>query len=311
MHQENDVIQYKNYTLFILLSCLLIFQTIYGQERVIRPGDAIEIIVSENAMLTQTVVVSPEGMVDYPGLQGLPVDGITLQRFHEILIAQLSRYMANTPLLLVRFSDSYPIKVTVLGQVARPGLYTIANTSTLQGAIGAAGGFIPGAQLSKIKLIRSTGEEQNQQVVNMEKFYLDGDPSSLPLLKNEDIIVVPGNPLATNVKVLGSVEDPGSYEVFFQTTILDVLFLAGGPTDDANLNNIKIISLSGQEAREVKINIKKLLKTKDFRSIPIVVPGDVVYVSKKVVNWRKIVNLIRDVTTFAMLYYVIVRSQSL
>lgn len=302
---------HRNYILFILLVCILIPIAIYGQERIIKPGDAIEIIVSENESLTQAVLVSPEGMVDYPGLQGLPIDGITLQRFHEILITQLSRYMANTPLILVRFSESYPIKVTVLGQVARPGLYSVANTATLQGAIGAAGGFIPGAQLSKIKLLRSDGENQNQQVVNMEKFYLDGDPSSLPRLENEDIIVVPGNPLATNVKVLGSVENPGSYEVFFQTTILDVIFLAGGPTDDANLNNIKIISLTGQEAREVKINIKKLLKTKDFRSIPIVVPGDVVYVSKKVVDWRKIMNLIRDVTTFAMLYYVIVQSQNL
>jgi protein involved in polysaccharide export with SLBB domain len=106
------------------------------------------------------------------------------------------------------------------------------------------------------------------------------------------------------------VENPGNYEVFFQTTILDVIFLAGGTTEDANLNKIKIVSFTGQNSREVKINIKKLLQSKDVSSIPIVVPGDVVYIPKKFMNWKKIVGLIKDATTFAMLYYIIIRSKN-
>lgn len=283
--------------------------SLYGQERLIKPGDAIEIIIPQSVELSRTVVVEADGTVDFPAMQGLPVDGITLQRFKEILVAQLTRYMESTPLVMVRFSESYPIKVTVLGQVSLPGLYPIANTATLQGAIGAAGGFIPGAQLSKIKLIRTKNGEKIEQIVNMEQFYLNGDLSALPLLKDEDTIVVPGNPLATNVKVLGGVENPGSYEVFFQTTLLDVIFLAGGPTDDANLKKIKIISASGQDAREVPINIKKLLKSKSFKSIPIVVPGDVVYVPKKKISWEKFLNVMRDLTVFATLYFLIYRSR--
>ncbi|MFX0138212.1 MAG: polysaccharide biosynthesis/export family protein, partial [Candidatus Hodarchaeota archaeon] len=158
--------------------------TLYGQDRVIKPGDAIEIVIPANDEFNRTVVVSPEGTIDFPAMQGLPIDGITLQRFQEILVAQLSRYMETTPLILVRFSESYPIRITVLGQVAVPGLYPVANTASLQGAIGAAGGFIPGAQLSQIKLIRTEGEEKTEQIVTMEKFYLNGDPSSLPLLKD-------------------------------------------------------------------------------------------------------------------------------
>lgn len=289
-----------SYIIFLWLPLWL-----FGQERLIKPGDAIEIIAPQSAELSRTVVVAADGTVDFPALQGLPVDGITLQRFKEILIAQLSRYLESTPLVMVRFSESYPIKVTVLGQVAMPGLYPIANTATLQGAIGAAGGFIPGAQLSKIKLIRNVNGERSEQVVNMEQFYLNGDPSALPLLKDEDTIVVPGNPLATNVKVLGAVKNPGSYEVFFQTTLLDVIFLAGGATADANLKKIKIVSLTGQNAREVPINIKNLLKAKNFSSIPIVVPGDVVYVPEKKVSWGKFLNLLRDLTTLATLYYLI------
>ena len=218
--------------------------------------------------------------------------------------------MENIPLVLVRFSESYPIKVTVLGQVARPGLYPITNTATLQGAIGAAGGFIPGAQLSKIKLIRTEDKKNINQIIDMEKFYLNGDPSLLPLLRNGDTIVVPGNPLATTVKVLGSVENPGSYEVFFRSTLLDVIFMAGGPTEDANLNNIKIASLTGQDAREVRININDLMKSKNITNIPMVVPGDVVYIPKRTITWNKIVGIMRDVSIFASLYLVIHLTQT-
>lgn len=284
--------------------------TIQGQERTIRPGDAIEIIVPQSEELSTTVVVGPDGMVDFPAMQGLPVDGITLQRFRDVLITQLSRYMESTPLVMVRFSDSYPIHINVLGQVAQPGLHQIVNTATLQGAIGAAGGFIPGAQLSRIKLIRIDNGKQTEKIINMEQFYLNGDPSALPQLKNDDTIVVPGNPLATNVKVLGAVENPGSYDVFFQTTLLDVIFLAGGPTPDGNLKKIKIVSLTGQNAREVPIDIKKLVKTPDYKSIPIVVPGDIVYVPDKKITWRKGMNLLRDLTIFVTLFYFISLTQN-
>ncbi|MDZ7262180.1 MAG: polysaccharide export protein [candidate division KSB1 bacterium] len=296
---------FKTFAVLTILTCVLNPSGVPGQERKIQPGDALEIKIYEHEELSQAVTVSPEGTVDFPFLQGIPVDGITLERFQEILIAQLSRYMERRPLVVVRFTESYPIKVTVLGQVARPGLYSILNTTTLQGAIGAAGGFVPGAQLSQIKLIRQERGKANNQVVNMERFYLEGDPTCLPLLKDGDTIVVPGNPLATTLKVLGSVERPGSYEVSFRTSLMDVLFLAGGPTDEANLNDIKVVSLTGQNTREVRINIKDLMKSKNPETIPFVEPGDMVYVPQKTITWKKFVGVMRDITTFATLYIII------
>ncbi len=287
-------------SILVLLPLLL-----SGQDRLIKPGDAIEIIVPQTKELSQTVVVKQDGSVDFPGLQGLPIDGVTLQRFKEVLSNQLSPYMGSMPLILIRFSESYPIKINVLGQVAMPGLHQIANTATLQGAIGAAGGLLPGAQLSKIKLIRMVNEEKTEQTINMEKFYLNGDPTDLPWLQDDDTIVVPGNPLATNVKVLGGVVRPGSYEVFFQTSLLDVIFLAGGPSEDANLKNIKIVSLTGGDSREISLNIKELLASKSVSSIPVVVPGDVVYIPEKKVSWGKFFNVVRDVSTLFTLYYLV------
>lgn len=291
--------------LWITWGLLIWVNVLFSQERLIKPGDAIDILMAENEALSRTVMVKPDGTIDYPALQGMPVDGISLQRFQEILIAQLSRYLASTPLVFVKFSESYPIKVTVLGQVALPGMYQIANTVTLQGAIGAAGGLIAGAQLSKIKLIRMNGKNKTEQIVNLEQFYLNADPSVMPPLQDEDVIVVPGSPMTTGVKVLGSVERPGNYEVLFRANLLDVLFMAGGPTDDANLNAIKIGSILSRDTREVKINIKNILKSKSPQAIPMVVPGDVVYVPERKLTWGKTVAVLRDLATFATLYVII------
>jgi len=146
--------------------------------------------------------------------------------------------------------------------------------------------------------------------VNLEQFYEIGDPSSLPLLKDGDVIVVPGNPLATNVKVLGCVENPGSYEVSFHSTVLDVIFMAGGATNEANLNKIKMVSMNSNEAKEIRLNIKEILDNKFYKNIPIVAPGDVIYIPKKTIAWSRVMGLVRDISTFAMLYYIIIRSRN-
>ncbi len=287
-----------------------------GQEqRKIQPGDALQIIVHNSESLSQTAVVSPEGAVDLPFMQGMPVAGLSLTRFQEILRGQLSRYMEKSPLLTVRFTETYPVKITVLGQVVRPGIYLVANTSTLQGAIGQAGGFIPGAQLAKIRLIRAGGtngyhanngvHRDSVSIVNMERFYLEGNPYALPALEEGDVIVVPGSPFANAIKVLGSVTRPGSYEVAFKTSLLDVLFMAGGPTDQANLNGIRVLSPGGEEAREIRVSMKNLLATKNLSGIPLLAPGDVVYVPEQPVTWGKIMGVVRDVTIIASLYFLV------
>ena len=296
MHQFRNLI----YLIFLMIPFSLI-----SQERLIKPGDAIQIIVYEHAELSQTVTVAGDGTISYPSLEGLPVDGISLQRFREIIVAQLSRYIERSPLVTVRFAETYPTRVTILGQVANPGVHIVLNTSTIQGAVIAAGGFSAGAQLSQIKLIRSEGENKTSHTVNMERFYLSGDPSTLPELKDGDTIVVPGNPIATTVKVLGSVQRPGSFEVSFQTSLLDILFMAGGPTEDANLKSIKIASLVNPDAQEVNINIKKIWKSKNLKAVPIVVPGDVVFVPPKKITWRNFINLMRDISALVMVYYFI------
>lgn len=293
----------KSPVLVFALICVALSVQALSQDRLIKPGDVVEIVVSGQEELSRALVVDVDGRVDYPFLDGLPIDNISLQRFRYIIEAQLSRYMEQRPLVTVRFTESYPIKVTVLGQVTKPGTYAILNTTTFQGAISEAGGFTPGAQLSEVKLLRAEGQKINNHTVNMEKFYMKGDPTSLPALKDRDTIMVPGNPVLTTVKIVGSVKSPGSYEVAFRTSLLDAIFMAGGPADDANLSKVKVISLAGQKERQVKINFDDL--SKNIKLVPLIVPGDVVYVPSKKHTWKTLASVLRDMTALATLYLLI------
>ncbi len=315
----------------VILLCFLIgvflSSEVLGQDRKIKAGDILEIVVYGEKELTKSVLVEPNGTVDYPFIDGLPVDGMNLEKFETILTGQLARHVTKSPVVSIRFTESYPIRVTILGQVAKPGVYLVPTSATMQGAIGAAGGPISGAQLAQVKLIRSRVRDDNDRfestngraangdttigqtleglTVNMESFYLHGDPSYLPQIKEGDTIVVPGFPTANAVKVLGSVRQPGSYEVPFRTGILDVIFMAGGPTEEANMNNIKLVSVRVNEVKKVKINIKKLSNSKNLEDLPYIEPGDVVYIPKAALTWKKFLSFMRDITVFATLYVVI------
>ena len=230
------------------------------QERTIKPGDVIEIVVSGHEELSRIVLVNPEGKIDYPFLEGVPIDGLSLSRLRELLATQLSRSLEVRPFVTVRFAESNPLAVTVLGYVDRPGVYPLRSTSTQQNINGEFGGITPHSQGSQIKLIR--------------------------------------------------VEKPGHSEVMLRMSLIDVIALAGGATDQADLGRVKVVPLSGQNGRETRsIDVENLLQRQKPKSIPLVAPGDVVYVPKRNNVPGKLVTVLRDIATFATLY-ILIRSES-
>lgn len=295
----------KGLVVLFVLVCILCASEVFSQARKIKPGDVIEIVVYEHQELSRTITVSPEGTVNFPFMQNLPVDGITIDDFREMIVAQLARYIETQPIVTVSIVQSFTIDVTVLGQVVMPGAHKVSINSTIQGAIAQAGGFAPRAQLSRIKLIQGKDNHSQNHTIDFERFLITGDLSLLPPLRDGDIIIVPGSPGSTTVKVVGGVEQPGNYEIFTGANLLDVLFMAGGPSNDANLSKISLISPQKRENREVKVDIKHLLRLSEFKEVPRVNAGDIVYVPQRVITWRKFVGFVRDLTAFATLYIII------
>jgi polysaccharide export outer membrane protein len=278
------------------------------ESKKIKVGDVVEIMVYGQEALTRVVKVTQEGTINFPFLENIPVDGLTLDELRDIITVQLSKYsLDKKPIVTLNFLNSYLIYVTILGQVQKPGSYRISQNSSIQGAISEAGGPIPGAKLAKVQLIRAKDSNQpTTMMVDFEKFLIEEDVFTLPELEDGDLIFVPGWPGANSVKVLGEVKDPGNYEVFANLqNVLDVIFKAGGTTDKADLSKVQLISPDSADAPEKFIDIEQLVLNREKSSLPVVMPGDIIYVPKKNEFWKSMIQMLRDVTSVATLYIII------
>jgi len=309
MMTQNSPQKFIQLTKILILVIVGILTYTYApcQTQRIQKGSIIEIRVYGHEELSRTVMVEPDGTVDFPLISNIPIEGFSLDDLREILRAQVSKYIGERPIISVRFSQTMNVGVTVLGQVVIPGEYLVAKRATVQGAITRAGGTTPRAQLDKVKLIRNRLDSTQTLMVDLNQFYIEGDPNLLPSLEDGDIIVVPGLPGTYDVKVIGEVKTPGSYQTFIGANILDALYMAGGPTEKAALDKARLVSPLHNEAREIQVDIENFLRSDKVTHLPELRPGDIIYVPQKKSFWKSFFSVLRDasaiLTPIALILY--------
>jgi len=290
--------------ILLLATCSLLF----SQDRKIAAGDAIEIVVYGHQELSRTVQVGANGAIDFPFMQNLPVDGLTLERLREIIVAQLSRYLDTYPVVTVNFSTKSTVSVHVAGMVKNPGILQVPVNSSLQGALAAAGGMLPGARAEAVQLRRTEAGRTTESVYDLELFLLEGDLKQNPALQEGDLVLVTGNPLLSTVKVIGAVNKPGAFAEYRGATVLDMLLQAGGPTVKADLGKVRYISPSRKKAVDFKIDLDRYFTAGEAAQLPVVKPGDVIIVPEKGPGlWRNLLTIARDVSTIAIAVWYVVR----
>jgi len=72
----------------------------------------------------QQYLVSNDGTIDFPVLGRLSVGGLTKNQAEDLIREKLGDYLKEVPIVTVRMSN---YKIAVLGEVARPGMFTVSN----------------------------------------------------------------------------------------------------------------------------------------------------------------------------------------
>jgi len=75
-------------------------------------------------------------------------------------------------------------------------------------------------------------------------------------------------PRAELVYVFGEVKNPGSYPIRSDTTVLQALSLAGGATERAALNRIRIVRMVKGEKKEIRAKLDDLVQPGDTIIVP-------------------------------------------
>jgi protein involved in polysaccharide export with SLBB domain len=120
-----------------------------GPPAMLRPGDSVKVAVWRNAELSGGFLVADDGTIQHPLYQAIHVAQIPLDSVTARIGAFLTQF-TNTPQFVVQPE----FHIVVRGEVRNPALYTVPLETTLGGAIAAAGGPTPDAQLRKVILVR-------------------------------------------------------------------------------------------------------------------------------------------------------------
>jgi polysaccharide export outer membrane protein len=301
----------KNSSLHQLLVLLIMTAaaSLLAQDRLIRPGDTIDIVVYGHQELSRIVTVNASGAIDFPFMQNIPVDGMSLDELRRFMQAQLTRYLDGQPVMTLSFTDTKVLSVSVLGQVKNPGTIQLPVEGTLQEALAKAGGPLPGASVEAINLLHEEDGKTQKRQFNLYRLNLLGDMSHNPTLANGDIVLVTGSSIFSSVKIIGSVRSPGVYEPPQGATLLDMIFLAGGLNRDADISKIKHVSPSSKQSKELEVNLDNYFNAPFRYELPRVLPGDIIVVPEKKQVWRNAVTLIGSVSSILSMIYTVIMIQ--
>jgi polysaccharide export outer membrane protein len=270
-----------------------------GAEQPIVPGNVLSLTVLGHPELSKTVQVRQDGTTDYPLLYNLPVDGMTITQLRDLLMPILTRFV-DQPYLFISIAEFQQIRVTVQGQVRYPGAHTVTGPIDLQGVLTVAGGPTENADLGQITIMRWNGNTRQEINVDLYSFLL-GRGKPLPTIEEGDIIFLPIMSSRIMVRVMGAVNQPGTYRITSDENVADMIYMAGGPKMTGNLNNVTYITQMDEGFRSETLRLKRLLDRAQSEGIPQVKPGDVIIV-REFANWQQFswwISLIRDATMLA------------
>lgn len=246
---------------------------------VIGPGDELRLAVWGQVNQEGSFRVDRTGAISVPQLGTIHVAGLKFSQITEYLRGQLGRVYRNFD-LNVNLGQLRTIPIFVVGQARRPGSYTISSLSTLLNALFASGGPTPQGSLRHIQVKRGSGTVVDFDLYDL---LLHGDKSKDVGLSPGDVIFIPT--VGPQVALVGSVTNPAIYELRDETTIAQLLDLAGGRTSSAAGTQVRLERIFEHASRSiVDVDLAKA-------ETPSLQNGDVISVSAIVDHFKDAVTL--------------------
>ena len=239
----------------------------------LRTGDVLAIVVAGQPDLSKQYPIESDGTIVVPLVGALEVAGKTVSEFTAELERRLSEFLKE-PRIQVKVERTK--RVFVFGGVTSPGMYQLTEHTTLIEILARAG--YGGA--CEVVIVRNQGaappaspdmsaatDVMRVNLRELEKDLESGELSRNVVLEDGDTIYVPRfDP--TRLYVSGEVRNPGAYSVPEGTTVLQAMTLAGGPTENAALNRIRIFRLIDGRQRSLDVELDDIVQPGDTIVVP-------------------------------------------
>ena len=205
------------------------------------PGDAVNIDIYGASQKSEQTTVSPDGDVVIEGFGPVQVSGLTVAEANARLRSTLgSRYSSSRVRLTV--GQTRTIMVNVMGEVKRPGTYTLSAFASVFHALYMAGGINDLGTLRNIKVYR---QNKLVTVVDIYDYILNGKLTGNVRLADNDVVVVGAYDCLVNLT--GKVKRPMYYEMKRSESVGTLLKYAGGFAGDAYTKAVRVVRKTGRE----------------------------------------------------------------
>ncbi|MEW6378732.1 MAG: polysaccharide biosynthesis/export family protein [bacterium] len=242
--------------------------------------DVLQISVWGNEHLNQEVIVRPDGKISFPLVNDLRIIGLTTEDLRKIITEKLASFISNPEVsVVVKGINSY--KIYVIGAASSPGVIVLKRKTNLLQFLAMSGGLTlaQNADLKKAYILRNN----KRLPVDFEKLVEEGDINQNVDLLPDDVIYIPDN-FPKRITIIGEVKAPGTITYKNGITVLDAVLMTGGPTEDADLNDTRIVrkTLQGNskegKAAVIKVKLKDIMKKGKLEKNIKLEPGDTVHV---------------------------------
>ena len=160
-----------------------------ASDYIIGPEDILQVSIWKNEAMSRTLPVRPDGKISLPLLHDITAAGLTPLQLRDKIAAALAEFMPN-PEVSVIVTDVRSYRISVLGEVNKPGVLQLKSEATILEAIALAGGFRDFASPSKIVIFRKDSYGGTHKLTFNYNRALRGQEDNLNL-RAGDVVVVP------------------------------------------------------------------------------------------------------------------------
>ena len=282
---------------------------------VIQPFDRLNILVKRDNELSDIYTVSPSGYITLPLVGAIQASGRTPAQLEldltQLLTAYIRKPEVSVELLAVDRTASsesaaspaqigaYSVYIT--GAVREPGVYYLREPTNPFQLIVRSGGtdnlttsFSEETEISvfpdlkHVSIVSAEGDVRFLDLSAVGQVQTDMD-----YLQPGDTVIVPGQRAGT-FSIYGEIAEPDLYEITQPILITDAIARGGGILRYSDLRRIHLIRGNAKNPESLIINLSKIHSEKEISMLPLVYPGDTIYIPKNLYGkWVDFVEFMR------------------
>lgn len=226
---------------------------------VVGPGDEVKILLWGRVNAQYNLVVDRDGKITIPQIGPVYVAGQTFEDMSKQIVQKAEQIVGTN--VDVTMGALKTIPIFILGDVQRPGAYTIGSFATITDALLLAGGPTEIGSMRNIQLRR---KGKLITTFDLYDLLLKGDKSKDVTLMEGDVVFVPvTGPL---VGIAGNVKRPAIYELRDRHDLKTLIEMAGGLIPTAYTQQVQVERIvKGEKQILVDIDDKNLDKAASFK----------------------------------------------